>query len=55
MHLFVDREVPMHEKPLSIRLCTIPDFGEAADSWEFFVLKAETAYKLLAFVLGKPL
>ena len=58
MHLFVDREGPMHEKPLSILLNEIPDFGgvgETADPWEFFVLKAETAYKLLAFVLGKPL
>jgi len=63
MHLFVDRDGPMHEKPLSILLHQIPDFGavgdtnfgETDDPWEYFVLKAETAYKLLAFVLGKPL
>lgn len=60
MHLFVDGEGPMHEKPLSLLLNEIPDIrvggvGETADPWEFFVLKAETAYRLLAFVLEKPL
>jgi hypothetical protein len=58
MHLFVDSEGPIHEKPFSILPNEIPHFdgvGEAAEHWDFFVLKAETAYKLLAFVLGKPL
>lgn len=40
VHLFVDSEGPIHEKLI-------------LSDWEFFVMTAETAYKVLAFVLGK--
>lgn len=58
MHLFVDSEGHMYERSFSSVLYELPASGgarETMDPWDFFVLKAETAYRLLAFVLGKPL
>lgn len=58
MPLIVDSDGPVNEKSLSSGLCKITDFGEGretADPWEFIALKVETAYKLLASVLGQSL
>jgi hypothetical protein len=57
MPLFVDSEGPVYERSFSNVLYEIPQHEgarEATDPWDFFVLKVETAYRLLAFVLGKP-
>ncbi len=57
LHLLVDDSGPIHEKRFPSALYEIPAAGGSreANAWDFFMLKAETAYRLLAFVLGKPL
>lgn len=49
-HLFVDEMTVLNVKSLAL-------LYEATDStvWEFFQLELETVYRLLAFVLEKPL
>jgi len=56
MHLFVDEDGPVFEKRFpAILYEVIPSGGpRESDEWDFFELKAETAYRLLAFVLEKP-
>lgn len=56
-HLFIDDSGPIHERFYPSVFYEIPVAGGSreANEWDFFMLKAESAYRLLAFVLGKQL